>query len=145
MTEPIPYGVSSLNNSPLDAAGADFPCKQRPGVYEAAKGANAYAAGSTQQLSFKGSVVHGGGSCQVSLIEGVPPSLGSTWKVIKSIQGGCPAKGQVGNMGNNADAELPYHYDYRIPAGLPAGRYTLGWTWFNKMGNREMYPGSQLQ
>ena len=38
-----------------------------------------------------------------------------------SIQGGCPAKDQVGTMGNDADAQLPYQYDDNIPAGLSAG------------------------
>ncbi|KAK3196069.1 hypothetical protein K4F52_000937 [Lecanicillium sp. MT-2017a] len=139
ITNPVPYGKNSLNNSPLDASGSDFPCKQRPGVYDADGASNVYAQGSTQQLAFLGTAVHGGGSCQVSITTDLKPTKDSVWKVIKSIEGGCPAKGQTGNMGNNAGAEVPYKYDFDIPKELAAGNYTLAWTWFNKVGNREMY------
>ncbi|KAH6611568.1 hypothetical protein Trco_001588 [Trichoderma cornu-damae] len=139
MSNPVPYGKSSLNNSPLDASGSDFPCKQRPGVYDLQGASNVYAQGSTQQLSFVGSAVHGGGSCQVSVTTDAQPDKNSVWKVIKSIEGGCPAQGQTGNMGDNANAEDPYKYDFTIPTELGAGNYTLAWTWFNKVGNREMY------
>ncbi|KAL7791391.1 hypothetical protein V8C37DRAFT_382271 [Trichoderma ceciliae] len=139
MSNPVPYGKSSLNNSPLEANGSDFPCKQRPGVYDPQGASNVYAQGSTQQLSFVGSAVHGGGSCQVSVTTDAQPDKNSVWKVIKSIEGGCPAQDQVGNMGDNANAVDPYKYDFTIPKELQAGNYTLAWTWFNKVGNREMY------
>lgn len=139
ITNPVPYGKNSLNNSPLDASGSDFPCKQRPGVYDADGASNVYAQGSTQQLAFLGTAVHGGGSCQVSITTDLEPTKDSVWKVIKSIEGGCPAKGQTGNMGNSAGAEVPFKYDFDIPTELAAGNYTLAWTWFNKVGNREMY------
>lgn len=42
-------------------------------------------------------------------------------------------------MPENPDAIDPYKYDFTIPAELAAGKYTLAWTWFNKVGNREMY------
>ncbi|KAK5993471.1 hypothetical protein PT974_06902 [Cladobotryum mycophilum] len=139
MTNPIPYGKSSLNNSPLDKTGSDFPCKQRPGVYDSEGAQNVYAQGSTQHLAFEGSAVHGGGSCQVSVTTDLHPDKNSVWRVIKSIEGGCPAKGQTGNMGSNANAQVPYTYDFTIPAELASGNYTIAWTWFNKIGNREMY------
>lgn len=139
MSNPVPYGKSNLNNGPLLADGSDFPCKQRTGVYDAQGASNVYEQGSTQQLSFTGQAVHGGGSCQVSITTDKNPDKNSVWKVIKSIEGGCPAKGQAGNMGDNANAEDPYKYDFTIPAELAAGDYTLAWTWFNKVGNREMY------
>jgi hypothetical protein len=139
ISSPVPYGLSSLNNSPLDGAGADFPCKQRPGVYDLQGASNVYAQGSTQQLAFIGSAVHGGGSCQVSVTTDAQPDKNSVWKVIKSIEGGCPAKGQTGNMGDDANEVDPFKYDYTIPKELQAGNYTLAWTWFNKVGNREMY------
>ena len=60
------------------------------------------------------------------------------FKVIKSIEGGCPSTnpGNVGPAtGTGAD-----EFEYRIPEGVQAGRnYTLAWTWFNKIGEREMY------
>ncbi|UKZ72588.1 hypothetical protein TrVFT333_000220 [Trichoderma virens FT-333] len=139
MTNPVPYGLSSLNNSPLDLSGSDFPCKQRPGVYDLQGASNVYAQGSTQKLSFAGTAVHGGGSCQVSVTTDAQPDKNSVWKVIKSIEGGCPAKDQVGNMGDSASAVDPYTYDFTIPKELETGNYTLAWTWFNKVGNREMY------
>ncbi|KAK0758909.1 hypothetical protein N5P37_008395 [Trichoderma harzianum] len=139
MTNPVPYGLSSLNNSPLDPNGADFPCKQRTGVYDLQGASNVYAQGSTQKLSFAGTAVHGGGSCQVSVTTDAQPDKNSVWKVIKSIEGGCPAKDQAGNMGDSASATDPYTYDFTIPKELESGNYTLAWTWFNKVGNREMY------
>ncbi|RBQ75869.1 hypothetical protein FVER14953_04722 [Fusarium verticillioides] len=134
MANPKPYG--NPNNFPLAADGSDFPCK---GKVNDGSGDNVYKQGSTQQLSFTGQAVHGGGSCQISLTTDKNPTKDSVWKVIKSIEGGCPAKGQEGNMGGNADAPDPYKYDFTIPKELAAGEYTLAWTWFNKIGNREMY------
>ncbi|OAA72252.1 Chitin-binding, domain 3 [Cordyceps fumosorosea ARSEF 2679] len=139
MTNPVPFGRSSLSNGPMAANGADFPCKQRSGVYNEEGASNVYAQGSKQTLEFKGTAVHGGGSCQVSVTTDLKPTKNSVWKVIKSIEGGCPAKGQTGNMGSDANAPVPYKYDFTIPNELAAGNYTLAWTWFNKVGNREMY------
>ncbi|KAF4584473.1 Chitin-binding, domain 3 [Ophiocordyceps camponoti-floridani] len=139
ISNPVPYGKDSLNNSPLLADGSDFPCKQRTGVYDTAGASNVYKQGSTQQLEFRGSAVHGGGSCQVSLTTDLKPTKNSVWKVIKSIEGGCPAKNQGGNMGGGAGADTPFKYDFTIPSELASGNYTLAWTWFNKIGNREMY------
>jgi len=42
-------------------------------------------------------------------------------------------------MGDSAEAEDPYKYEFVIPSQMPAGKYTIAWTWFNKIGNREMY------
>ncbi|KAM3510966.1 hypothetical protein MY11210_005365 [Beauveria gryllotalpidicola] len=139
MTNPVPYGLSSLSNSPLKKNGADFPCKQRTGVYDAEGASNVYAQGSTQQLEFQGGVVHAGGSCQVSVTTDLEPTKNSVWKVIKSIEGGCPARGEAGNLGTEAKAPVPYKYDFTIPNELAAGNYTLAWSWFNKLGQREMY------
>ena len=61
--------------------------------------------------------------------------------VIHSIEGGCPARNQAGNIGadNSASAPDPDTYTFSIPTGINPGAYTLAWTWFNKVGNREMY------
>ncbi|OAR00993.1 hypothetical protein LLEC1_05351 [Akanthomyces lecanii] len=139
ITNPVPYGRSTLQNGPLAPNGMDFPCKLRTGVYDAQGASNVYAQGSKQQLEFQGTAVHGGGSCQVSITTDLEPTKSSVWKVIKSIEGGCPAKDQAGNMGDSAAAKVPYTYEYTIPKELAAGNYTLAWTWFNKVGNREMY------
>ncbi|KAI5461398.1 hypothetical protein BGZ63DRAFT_424289 [Mariannaea sp. PMI_226] len=139
MTNPVPYGLSDLDNSPLLADGSNYPCKMRADAFDAQGASNVYAQGSTQKLSFKGTAVHGGGSCQISITTDLQPNKNSKFKVIKSIEGGCPAKDQAGNMGNDANAVDPYTYDYTIPKDLAAGNYTLAWSWFNKVGNREMY------
>ncbi|KAK1244135.1 hypothetical protein MKX08_002273 [Trichoderma sp. CBMAI-0020] len=139
ITSPVPYGNSDLNNSPLLADGTDFPCKLRGNVYNLEGASNVFAQGSTQKLAFLGSVVHGGGSCQVSVTTDAQPDKNSVWKVIKSIEGGCPAKDQTGNMAGDASTVDPYTYEYDIPKELQSGNYTLAWTWFNKVGNREMY------
>ncbi|KAK0123781.1 hypothetical protein ONS95_008782 [Cadophora gregata] len=139
MNTPTPFGKSSLNNSPLDASGSDFPCKQRPGVYDAEGASNIWPLGSTQSLSFTGSATHGGGSCQVSISYDKAPTASSTWKVIHSIEGGCPIKGVAGNNGDNANAVNPDSYPFKVPTDLPTGTAVMAWTWFNKIGNREMY------
>ncbi|CZT49570.1 related to spore coat protein SP96 precursor [Rhynchosporium secalis] len=139
MSSPTPFGKSSLNNSPLDASGSDFPCKQRPGVYSAEGASNTWPLGSTQSLSFTGSATHGGGSCQVSISYDKAPTKDSTWKVIHSIEGGCPIKGVAGNNGDNANAVNPDTYSFKVPSNLPTGTAVMAWTWFNKIGNREMY------
>ena len=59
----VPYGKSTLNNSPLLKSGADFPCKLRPDVYVVEEALNVYALGSTNPLRFTGQAVYGGGSC----------------------------------------------------------------------------------
>ena len=41
--------------------------------------------------------------------------------------------------GEDAGAPDPNTYTYSIPQGITPGDYTLAWTWFNKVGNREMY------
>merc|ERR1711975_89447 len=108
-------------------------------VPDGSVGQNVYKAGSTQALTFLGGATHGGGSCQVSVTTDLNPTRDSVWKVIKSIEGGCPARGEVGNIGNDANAADPYEYDFTIPEEMPEGEYVLAWTWFNKVGNREMY------
>ncbi|KAK2677244.1 hypothetical protein RAB80_005984 [Fusarium oxysporum f. sp. vasinfectum] len=134
MANPKPYG--NPNNSPLEADGSDFPCK---GKVNDGSGDNVYKQGSTQELSFTGQAVHGGGSCQVSITTDKNPTKDSVWKVIKSIEGGCPSRTATGNLGGNPDAPNPDKYDFTIPKELAAGEYTLAWTWFNHVGNREMY------
>ncbi len=62
--------------------------------------------------------------------------------VIHSIEGGCPARNTPGNLPEGASPDTtadPDTYKYTIPAGVAPGAYTLAWTWFNKVGNREMY------
>ncbi|CAK1366109.1 unnamed protein product [Cercospora beticola] len=137
ITSPIPYGVDSLNNSPLEPDGSDFPCKQRSGVYDISQ-VNQIPVGVPQKLSFKGGATHGGGSCQLSVTMDKAPTKDSKWKVIHTILGGCP-NGEVGNANGSPDYTGNPTFEYSMPKGMPNGQYTLAWTWFNKIGNREMY------
>ena len=138
MATPIPFGKSTLNNSPLAADGSDFPCKQRPGVYDAQGANNVMPIGAKQTLSFIGSAVHGGGSCQLSLTTDKEPTKDSKWQVIHSIEGGCPASAE-GNLPEDPNGSGAAKFDFSIPDGIKPGDYVLAWTWFNKIGNREMY------
>ncbi|KAJ6438410.1 glycoside hydrolase [Purpureocillium lavendulum] len=140
MVNPVPFDKGNLNNSPLVEDGSDFPCKfDQKYTANPAGASNVYAQGSTQQLTFRGSAVHGGGSCQVSVTTDNPPTKNSKWKVIHSIIGGCPARGQAQNYPTDPGLVNPDKYDFTIPKELAAGNYTLAWTWFNRIGNREMY------
>jgi hypothetical protein len=138
MLTPTPYGKSTLDNSPLDATGADFPCKQRSGVYDAEGASNTMVIGEPQTLSFLGSAVHGGGSCQVSLTTDLQPTASSQFMVIHSIQGNCPSN-VTGNLDADASGTGAAVFQYTIPAGIAPGQYTIAWSWVNKVGNREFY------
>jgi hypothetical protein len=132
---PVPFGKATLNSSPL--APADFPCKQRSGVYDITE-MNQWDAGSTQVIRFKGSAVHGGGSCQFSLTTDLEPTEQSQWKVIHSVVGGCPSN-VTGNLPENPEGEGAATFPVTMPDSIPDGRYTFAWTWINKVGNREFY------
>jgi hypothetical protein len=134
LSHPKPYGVLTLNNSPLNASGADFPCKQRSGVYDLTA-MNHWKAGERQSVSFSGTAVHGGGSCQFSVTTDMNPTKSSRWKVIHSVVGGCPASAD-GNLVGDEHADT---FEFSIPKDLPDGSYTFAWTWFNRRGPREMY------
>lgn len=127
MSDPLPIR-SPLNTnssikdysytSPLSATGSDYPCKgyARDPFDSVAE----YTAGQEYAITLAGTATHGGGSCQVSLSY----DMGETFRVIHSILGHCPE---------------PLHYSFRIPEDAPYGPALLVWTWFNKIGNREMY------
>lgn len=141
MGSPVPFGKSSLDNSNLKFDGSDFPCKQRPGVYEdeGALALNQMKIGEPQKLSFIGGATHGGGSCQVSLSEDKAPTKDSKWKVIHSIEGGCPFTGET-NLSEDANGTNSTAFTYKIPEGIKPGQYTLAWTWHNKLaGQPEIY------
>ncbi|PGH18403.1 hypothetical protein AJ79_00472 [Helicocarpus griseus UAMH5409] len=98
---------------------SNFPCKGH--LTHPFKSVAEYKAGNGYPMKIStNSAVHGGGSCQFSLSY----DKGKTFKVIKSIIGGCP---------------IPLSYKFKIPASAPSGEAIFAWTWFNKIGNREMY------
>ncbi|KAI3400306.1 hypothetical protein diail_3687 [Diaporthe ilicicola] len=133
ISDPVPFDGSI--NSPIGDSNP-FPCQGKTSGQ-----ANTMELGSSPNLAFKGSTVHAGGSCQISLTYDTAPSASSAWKVITSYEGGCPARGQTGNL-TPADANLavPDKYNFTVPADIPAGKATLAWTWMNKSGGvREFY------
>ena len=112
--------------TPLKPDGSDFPCKgyQKDLGTPAGASTTTWAPGSAQKLGITGGAAHNGGSCQLSLsYDG-----GKTFKVIKSIEGGCvnPAGGDQ-------------TFDFTVPADVKGGDAVFAWTWFNNTGNREMY------
>jgi hypothetical protein len=137
LENPVPFGRPTLNNSPLDSTGSDFPCKLRRGVYDVTQ-MNYWTAGEAQTIRFFGSAVHGGGSCQFSVSEDLQPTKFSRWKVVYSVVGGCPASVE-GNLQGGPTSRVADTFEVVLPKELPSGTYTFAWTWFNRKGNREMY------
>lgn len=105
--------------SPLSADGSNFPCK---GYHlDGSKRSTAiFEAGDEYNMTLSGSATHSGGSCQLSLSY----DNGATFKVIKSMIGGCP---------------LESSYQFRIPDFAPSGDALFAWSWINHSGNREYY------
>jgi hypothetical protein len=134
---PAPYSSPALQNGPLDPSGSNFPCQSTGGAFTGT--ATKMEKGTTQKMGFTGQAVHSGGSCQISVTYDAQPNKQSAFKVIHSIQGGCPARGVTGNAGSDASAVAPDEYEFEIPAGIPNGKATLAWSWMNKGGNREFY------
>jgi hypothetical protein len=124
MKSPVPYSKDKLDNGPITAE--QFPCKSQNGFTVTTM--NQMAVGESQKLTFEGSAVHGGGSCQLSYTQDTEPTKDSVFKVIKSIEGGCPGVGG------------PEEFDFKLPDSIPNGKGTFAWTWFAKLsGAPEMY------
>ena len=159
--KPIP---STAPKDPLVPSGADFPCHGVP--LSGLTGQQAMSAGSSQILTFdaglqgENTAVHGGGSCQLSVTYETDPAKvkdPKNWKVIHSIVGGCPSStyanldGQyTGPSGSYSGAQqcsdpktngvdCVNAFNYTIPQDIKNGNAVLAWTWFNTIGNREMY------
>jgi hypothetical protein len=124
INSPVPFSKDTLDTAPISKS--QFPCKSNLGFKVSTM--NSMAVGTPQKLAFDGSAVHGGGSCQLAITTDPEPSANSVFKVIKSIEGGCP-----GVEGTNS-------YDFTLPASIPNGKATFAWTWFAKLsGGPEMY------
>ncbi|KAL6795487.1 hypothetical protein J3E68DRAFT_404404 [Trichoderma sp. SZMC 28012] len=111
----------SMTN-PLFQAGGNYPCKGYQVDFNKPEGKSVvtWQAGGTYNLTLSGSATHEGGSCQVSLSY----DQGRTWKAFHSWIGQCPLKPT---------------WSFTLPNDTPAGDAIFSWTWFNKVGNREMY------
>ncbi|KAF2484398.1 hypothetical protein BDY17DRAFT_127626 [Neohortaea acidophila] len=135
LMRPVPYGIDTLNKSPLQnvapgASGSDFPCKLRKGVYDIVV-MNNFTVGKRQELSFIGSVSHGGGTCQLTITKDKEPDATSLFKVFQVFEGGCPVNSN-GNTGTHP-------FTFVLPKGMPNGVMTFAWIWYNRVGDREIY------
>lgn len=118
--------VDHSMTDPLRKDGSDFPCKGYHLQLSTSSGEPVLhmKGGGSYRMSFTGGSSQGGGSCQVSLsVDG-----GSAFYVLHSYIGNCPAA-----SGNNS-------LSFRVPADVPfTQRALFAWTWFNKLGSRDMY------
>ncbi|KIX00005.1 uncharacterized protein Z518_10932 [Rhinocladiella mackenziei CBS 650.93] len=106
---------------PLFSDGSNFACKHYQNDTDSYVTKATYVAGGTYDMWLNGTATHNGGSCQLSLSY----DNGITFKVIKSMIGGCP---------------LVNTYNFTVPSFAPASDAALlSWSWFNIVGNREMY------
>jgi hypothetical protein len=117
-TTDIDYSMTN----PLSQSGSDFPCKGYHSLLDTPQGASVadWQPGGTYSFSLAGSATHNGGSCQVSLSY----DRGSTWTVIHSYIGNCP---------------LRPDWSFTLPNDTPSGSALWAWSWWNNLGNREMY------
>ncbi|KAK0670991.1 hypothetical protein QBC41DRAFT_363566 [Cercophora samala] len=162
MNTPEPYGLHSgnplLQVNPLDGITYKYPCQSNNFDHTTS---TVMEAGSVTNVNFTGGAQHGGGSCQFSITYDTPENQQlnerTKFKTIYTIIGGCPA--QFTDEMNNLDA--PYRdadqrldtvhcgddsgmdcvrsFRVPLPKFLKNGPAVFAWTWFNKIGNREMY------
>ena len=104
--------------NPLSTDGSDYPCKGY--AQDKFNSVATYSPGKEYDLELQGSATHNGGSCQI----GLSYDQGKTFRVIHSMLGECPKAKK---------------YKFKIPQDAKHGEALLSWTWFNKVGNREMY------
>jgi hypothetical protein len=117
-TTDIDYSMTN----PLSSSGSDFPCKGYHSLMGTAQGKSVatWQAGRSYSFSLTGSATHNGGSCQASLSY----DRGATWTVIKSYIGNCPLRSD---------------WPFTLPNDTPSGSALFAWSWWNQIGNREMY------
>lgn len=161
ISSPSPI-AGTAPKDPLPSTGPGFPCH---GVPLPSSGGQKMAAGSSQLLSFDlggglNTAVHGGGSCQISITyetDAEKVKDPKNWYVIHSIEDGCPSN-TAGNLdGSYQGPKGPYtgaiacsdprangidcvnEFHFTIPKGVKDGNAIMAWTWYNTIGNRELY------
>ena len=142
MADPPQWVVPGESQAPLDPTGSDFPCQNG---HADPTPSRTYTAGGKATLQLEGTAVHGGGSGQMLITYDFPPTSKSVWRVMQSFSGDHPIRALAGNM-NNVDPSIAPSATYmlpplqwNVPAGLPSGKAVVAWSWFNRIGNREMY------
>lgn len=125
MAKPVPYSVDKVDSGPINAQ--QFPCKSNLGFTVSEE--TTMAVGESQPLSFKGSAVHNGGLCQLSVAMTREPTADTVFKVIKTIEGGCPGL-------DSATKD----FTFELPDSIPNGKATFAWTWMPvSSGGPEFY------
>ncbi|KAK3300636.1 uncharacterized protein B0H64DRAFT_448969 [Chaetomium fimeti] len=161
MNSPAPYSLDIqplLQVDPISGGLYPYPCHNQYGFTHR----TAVEAGGATLVNFTGGGQHGGGSCQFSITYDEPANGGdwnksAEFKTIYSIIGGCPAvftdeshnlapvavdqnRRQDGkHCGNDSGVDCIRQFMVPIPKFLKNGPATFAWTWFNKLGNKEMY------
>lgn len=135
LASPIPFGPGAGPQGPMPVDGSKWPCNSADWTSTTM---NSWSAGETQKLVWSGTAVHNGGSCQISVTTDKKPNANSKFKVIHSIEGGCPnPPAEGGNYAGGAKPAL--FHEFKVPSELPNGELVAQITWFNKVGVREMY------
>ncbi|KAL2015879.1 hypothetical protein VTK56DRAFT_4676 [Thermocarpiscus australiensis] len=161
MNYPTPYNLNTpplLQVDPISGGRFPFPCHNHYGFTSR----TLVEAGGATLVNFTGGGQHGGGSCQFS-ISYDEPTDGGDWnksakfKTIYSIIGGCPAvftdetrnlppaamdpnmRRDSKHCGDDQGIDCIRQFMIPLPNFLKNGPATFAWTWFNKLGNREMY------
>ncbi|KAF4777605.1 endoglucanase [Colletotrichum scovillei] len=113
LENPKPFKfVADGPTNPISSTGDDFPCKIPSGASYIIDGAPTFA-----------------------LSADANPTKDSKWMVIHSIEGGCPARNQKGNLeGPNEDK-----YPFKIPSSIAPGDYVFAWIWLARVGGQPEY------
>jgi len=149
ISSPAPF-ADSQDKSPLAADGSNFPCQ---GSALTGGTVTNLQAGSSSPLQFNlgggaNTAVHGGGSCQISITYETDKTAlkdPNNWKVLHSFIGGCPTEAPgnlaIANACSGTDGtDCVYQgFTFNVPSEVQNGKAILAWTWFNNIGNREMY------
>ncbi|KAL1858040.1 hypothetical protein Daus18300_010152 [Diaporthe australafricana] len=139
MQHPVPFPSQLKDNGPMNKDGSNWPCSGEK-EFNTDGIMNIWERGSSQHLQAMGGATHGGGSCQISVTLDLKPTVRSTWRVIHSIQGGCPIRNLTDtNYGDSATTLLPDAYNFTIPDWLPLGRAVMAWTWYGRWSVPEMF------
>src|ERR1700761_9063860 len=85
MAVPVPFSYEKVKEDKAPITAQQYPCKTQYGFDITQM--NNMAVGEDQTLSFDGSAVHGGGSCQLSITTDKVPTASSKFKVIMSMEG----------------------------------------------------------
>ncbi|EAW12120.1 lignocellulolytic auxiliary activity family 11 protein [Aspergillus clavatus NRRL 1] len=117
--DPQSTNIDYSMTNPLNSDGSNFPCK---GYHKNTpwRATADFKAGQSYTMELDGDARHAGGSCQLSLSY----DNGVTFKVIQSMVGGCP---------------LVDSWNFQVPSDAPNGKALFAWTWYNLVGNRELY------